>query len=149
MTVWASATLRASWPIATCTPSRRSRSISGVTATSEPETALAAREQDARDRAHADAADADEVKARHRSSFRGTKLSIRARIATRGSLPCIRRAFSLKLGEPLRLPSFAASKRRQAAILELPIGEYDDGAGCHKPRGVGCLVRLRGKWIGH
>jgi hypothetical protein len=37
-TVSACPTLRAPWPIVTCTPSRRSCSISGVTATSDPET---------------------------------------------------------------------------------------------------------------
>ena len=81
-------TLRVSCPIGNRGARVAHSSISGESETSEPRDAFAPSQQYASDRAHADAADADEVQTAgltHGDLFRDVSASIRARIAVTGS----------------------------------------------------------------
>ena len=131
------------------TPSSRKLFDERRNATSDPETVLAAREQNARDRTHADPADADKVVGSSPLALSGArglmlawhKVSIRARIARRGSAPASRRG---AVGESLQSlrPHGLREHRAQAPGRKLAIRQNDGRAGGVRAGGIGRLMAV-------
>ncbi len=140
--------LLAACPMVTLTPSRRNCSISGVALMSEPRDALAAREQDARDRTHADAADADEM-VRHRSLFPHVSDSTRARIAASGSSSGKPACAAHEAAPAVACCVTSASTLGKAARRKLAIGKNDRRSGSRDRLRVCVLMRLGRERIRH